>query len=102
MENSCKHLVVILKDITFNQTRVLLDYMYHGEVSVEEEELHALLDVAKALKVKGLVKDEDNGAVVPTSKKSSDTLPSPGMVKMTSPNRKDDIFAAIEDVKSGK
>lgn len=177
MENSCKHPVVFLKDITFNQTRALLDYMYHGEVSVEEEELPALLDFAKALKVKGLVKDEENGGagtIVPAGKKSSkpvtsstnnggkvnggsnngkvwpvntsklmspktrqeeeepgtlvideesndmsyemgyieDTPPAPGMVKTIGPNgkvewkrykqyTKDDILAAIEDVKSG-
>lgn len=60
MENTCKHPIVFLKDITFNQTRALLDYMYHGEVSVQEEELQGLLKVAEALKVKGLVESEDS------------------------------------------
>ena len=48
------------QDITFNQTRALLDYMYHGEVSVQEEELQGLLKVAEALRVKGLVESEDS------------------------------------------
>eukprot|EP00090_Calanus_glacialis_P014224 TRINITY_DN2295_c0_g1_i1.p1 TRINITY_DN2295_c0_g1~~TRINITY_DN2295_c0_g1_i1.p1 ORF type:complete len:517 (+),score=122.96 TRINITY_DN2295_c0_g1_i1:220-1770(+) len=60
MENTCKHPIVFLKDITFNQIRALLDYMYHGEVSVQEEELPALLKIAEALKVKGLVEADDN------------------------------------------
>jgi len=60
MENTCKHPIVFLKDISFNQTRALLDYMYHGEVSVQEEELQGLLKVAEALKVKGLVDSEDS------------------------------------------
>ena len=34
--------------------------MYHGEVSVQEEELQGLLKVAEALKVKGLVDSEDS------------------------------------------
>jgi len=59
MENTCKHPIVFLKDITFNQIRALLDYMYHGEVSVQEEELPALLKIAEALKVKGLVESDD-------------------------------------------
>ena len=33
--------------------------MYHGEVSVQEEELPALLKIAEALKVKGLVESDD-------------------------------------------
>lgn len=59
MENTCKHPIVFLKDIRFNQIRALLDYMYHGEVSVEEAELSALLKIAEALKVKGLVESEE-------------------------------------------
>ena len=34
--------------------------MYHGEVSVQEEELPALLKIAEALKVKGLVENDEN------------------------------------------
>jgi len=182
MENTCKHPIVFLKDITFNQTRALLDYMYHGQVSVQEEELQGLLKVAEALKVKGLVESEDGGKgaasakrtkSAPASKSSSssggkqpiwpvttskllspnkmgksetdddpgtlvideesseanvtmspldtdydmgylneDTPPAPGMVKTIGPNgkvewkrykqyTKDDILAAIEEVKNG-
>ena len=53
-------MISIFQDISFNQTRALLDYMYHGEVSVQEEELQGLLKVAEALKVKGLVDSEDS------------------------------------------
>ena len=48
----------LLQDISLLQIRALLDYMYRGEVSVQEEELPALLKVAEALKVKGLVEDK--------------------------------------------
>ena len=171
-------MISIFQDISFNQTRALLDYMYHGEVSVQEEELQGLLKVAEALKVKGLVDSEDSlkGAAsakrikslssskstggkqpiwpVTTSKllspnkaskseaeedpgtlvideesndmavapvevdydlsyNNEDTPPAPGMVKTIGPNgkvewkrykqyTKDDILAAIEEVKAGK
>ena len=51
--------------------------MYHGEVSVQEEELPALLKIAEALKVKGLVEADENQA------KQS---PSPVRPKITSSN----------------
>ena len=144
--------------------------MYKGEVSVQEEELPALLKIAEALKVKGLVESEDNlaakktpasgktaksqnggGKVWPVSTSklmktepdgddpgtlvideesndmavtpvevdydlsyaNEDTPPAPGMVKTIGPNgkvewkrykqyTKDDILAAIEEVKAGK
>lgn len=167
MDNTCKHPIVFLKDITFLQIRALLDYMYKGEVSVQEEELPALLKIAEALKVKGLVESDDNLAAkkITTSSKTGkngggkvwpvstnklmktetegddpgtlvideesndmavapvevdydlsyaneDTPPAPGMVKTIGPNgkvewkrykqyTKDDILAAIEEVKAG-
>ena len=155
--------------------------MYHGEVSVQEEELPALLKIAEALKVKGLVEAEDNFAAMTSARRagggtggrtvglggggaksgggagkvwpvstskllspkvrgeeeepgtlvideehgemapvevdydfgSEDTPPAPGMVKTIGPNgkvewkrykqyTKDDILAAIEEVKNGE
>ena len=184
MENTCKHPIVFLKDISFTQTRALLDYMYHGEVSVQEEELQGLLKIAEALQVKGLVESDDNLSAAAALKKKTpsggsgksvnirnqltrnpvrpvstsklmgkmktengdeddpghlvideesnsvemspletnyeivqynneDTPPAPGMVKHVLPNgkiewkrykqyTKDDILAAIEEVKNGK
>ena len=61
----------MLQDITFPQTRALLDYMYHGEVSVQEEELPALLKIAEALKVKGLVEAEDNFAAMTSARRAA-------------------------------
>ena len=71
MENTCKHPIVFLKDISFTQTKALLDYMYHGEVSVQEEELQGLLKIAEALQVKGLVESEDNLAAAAAAKKKT-------------------------------
>jgi len=72
MENTCKHPIVFLKDIRFHQIRALLDYMYHGEVSIEEAELQALLKIAEALRVKGLVEsDEEKAKASPTKSKVS-------------------------------
>ena len=63
--------IISFQDITFPQTRALLDYMYHGEVSVQEEELPALLKIAEALKVKGLVEAEDNFAAMTSARRAA-------------------------------
>ncbi|CRK99547.1 CLUMA_CG012864, isoform A [Clunio marinus] len=49
-----KHPIVILKDIPFADMKSLLDFMYRGEVSVDQERLSAFLRVAESLRIKGL------------------------------------------------
>lgn len=43
----------------YTEIKAILEYMYRGEVNVAQDQLAALLKVAEALKVKGLV--EENG-----------------------------------------
>lgn len=49
---SCKHPVVVLKDVKYCEIKAILEYMYRGEVNVAQDQLAALLKVAEALKVK--------------------------------------------------
>ncbi|XP_066246973.1 protein abrupt-like isoform X1 [Euwallacea similis] len=53
----CKHPVVVLKDVKYSEIKAILEYMYRGEVNVAQDRLAALLKVAEALKVKGLVEE---------------------------------------------
>ncbi|XP_022908160.1 broad-complex core protein isoforms 1/2/3/4/5 [Onthophagus taurus] len=57
----CKHPVVVLKDVKFIEIKAILEYMYRGEVNVAQDQLAALLKVAEALKVKGLVEENRDG-----------------------------------------
>jgi len=54
-----KHPIVILKDITFADMKSLLDFMYRGEVSVDQDRLTAFLRVAESLRIKGLTEVND-------------------------------------------
>ncbi|KAL3265789.1 hypothetical protein HHI36_009987 [Cryptolaemus montrouzieri] len=53
----CKHPIVVLKDVRYVEIKAILEYMYRGEVNVAQNQLAALLKVAEALKVKGLVEE---------------------------------------------
>ncbi|XP_060531456.1 uncharacterized protein LOC132705050 [Cylas formicarius] len=53
----CHHPVVVLKDVKYSEIKAILEYMYRGEVNVAQDQLAALLKVAEALKVKGLVEE---------------------------------------------
>ncbi|XP_072379398.1 uncharacterized protein ttk isoform X1 [Diabrotica undecimpunctata] len=54
MNHPDKHPIVILKDVPYNDMKCLLDFMYRGEVSVDQDRLTAFLRVAESLKIKGL------------------------------------------------
>ncbi|XP_034952190.1 broad-complex core protein isoforms 1/2/3/4/5-like isoform X2 [Chelonus insularis] len=60
IEIPCKNPIIILKDVKYHQIKAILEYMYRGEVSIAQDQLATLLDVAECLKIKGLV--EDNGS----------------------------------------
>ncbi|XP_047480001.1 longitudinals lacking protein, isoforms H/M/V-like isoform X1 [Penaeus chinensis] len=55
----CKHPVIVLKDIRYQELEALLNYMYLGEVNVLQNELAGLIKAAECLRIKGLaVPDE--------------------------------------------
>lgn len=68
-----KHPIVILKDVPFADMKSLLDFMYRGEVSVDQERLSAFLRVAESLRIKGLTEVNDEK---PANRDSSETPPS--------------------------
>jgi len=55
-----KHPVVFLKDVRYDEMKALLEFMYRGEVSVDQENLSSLLKVAEGLKIKGLADVNDS------------------------------------------
>lgn len=51
--NPCQHPIVILKDVKFLDLKVMVDFMYYGEVNVSQEQLPHILKTAEMLKIKG-------------------------------------------------
>ncbi|XP_068208250.1 zinc finger and BTB domain-containing protein 14-like isoform X2 [Palaemon carinicauda] len=57
----CKSPVIVLKDVRSQDMDALLDYMYLGEVNVNQNDLASLLKTAECLRIRGLaVPDEEN------------------------------------------
>ncbi|XP_033607792.1 protein tramtrack, beta isoform isoform X2 [Cryptotermes secundus] len=64
--NPCRHPIVILKDVGHKELVAILQFMYQGEVNVQQEELSAFLKMAEMLQIKGLTGD-DSPSMVPIS-----------------------------------
>ncbi|KAG8222667.1 hypothetical protein J437_LFUL003789 [Ladona fulva] len=55
--NPCKHPIVILKDVNYNDLVSILKFMYCGKVNVRQEDLPRFLEMAEMLKINGLASE---------------------------------------------
>ena len=56
--NPHQHPLLYLKGVKYAELQSVLNFMYHGEVNVAQEELNSFLAVAEDLKIKGLTQKE--------------------------------------------
>jgi len=72
--NPHQHPLLYLKGVKYEEILSVLNFMYHGEVSVAQEELNSFLAVAEDLQVKGLTqssqKQQQNTPSLPVVKRS--------------------------------
>lgn len=61
--NPCKHPIVILKDVGHKELVAILQFMYQGEVNVQQEDLATFLKTAELLQIKGLTENDSPATV---------------------------------------
>ena len=60
------HPFIYLRGVSYNDLLSVLDFMYHGEVNVAQDDLNSFLAVAEELQIKGLTnKDQADSAATP-------------------------------------
>ena len=59
--NPHQHPLLYLKEVKYTDLQSVLNFMYHGEVNVAQEELNSFLAVAEDLRVKGLTQNQSGG-----------------------------------------
>jgi len=75
-QNQHAHPLLYLKGVGFSELQAVLNFMYHGEVNVAQEELNTFLAVAEELQVKGLTQGGSGSSNQnPSSKPKSDPPP---------------------------
>ena len=61
--NLHEHPLLYLKGVKYGDLVSVLNFMYHGEVNIAQEELNTFLNVAEELKIKGLTQGSSNKKV---------------------------------------
>jgi len=58
-KNPHQHPLLYLKGVKYEELQSVLNFMYHGEVNIAQEDLNSFLSVAEDLKVKGLTQKNE-------------------------------------------
>ena len=72
--NPHQHPLLYLKGVDFPNLQSVLNFMYHGEVNVAQEELNSFLTVAEDLQVKGLTQNKADSSPSPVSNESAPSV----------------------------
>jgi len=60
--NPHNHPLLYMHGVTYLDLVAVLDFMYHGEVNIAQEELNSFLAVAESLRIKGLTQSESQAS----------------------------------------
>jgi len=60
--NPHQHPLLYMKGVKYEEILLVLNFMYHGEVNVAQDELNSFLTVAEDLQVKGLSQNQPNSS----------------------------------------
>jgi len=86
--NPHQHPLLYLKGVKYSDLQSVLNFMYHGEVNVAQEELNSFLAVAEELRVKGLTQNTQQSSQSTNPKQTYPVPPkSPAPQKTRPPDR---------------
>ncbi|CAH1709612.1 unnamed protein product [Aphis gossypii] len=71
----CKHPVIVLQDVVFDDLQALVEFIYHGEVNVHQRNLSSFLKTAEVLRVSGLTQPSDSTTTNDHSARQSSETP---------------------------
>jgi len=109
--NRCQIPIIVLKDIPLSDLNIILEFMYRGEVSVDERQLPSVLKSAEVLEVFGLtevsmaLRSRINGEKTSDQSSTSQSSPSPNKRprisegKQLLPQHSTDIFSKLSSAR---
>jgi len=83
--NPHQHPLLYLKGVKYTDLQSVLNFMYHGEVNVAQEELNSFLAVAEDLRVKGLTQNQSGSSSSRPKETYSTSKPQQDIPKVRAP-----------------
>jgi len=93
-KNPHQHPLLFLKGVKYTEIVAILNFMYHGEVNVTQDDLNTFLAVAEELKVKGLTQgDQQSKPKPPPAPRRAREPPD----EPAPPNKRPRVVAEVEE-----
>ena len=96
--NPHQHPLLYLKGVKYTNLQYVLNFMYHGEVNVAQEELNSFLSVAEDLRVKGLTQGHATTQPSNVQFPKEQDRPSPSSKQQCPPTPRYDIEDDVQEV----
>ena len=59
-QNRHQHPLICIEGVSFNEMNSILNYIYHGEVNINHDEIDRFLSIAQRMKLEGLTSEVEN------------------------------------------
>ncbi|KAG5677008.1 hypothetical protein PVAND_006796 [Polypedilum vanderplanki] len=53
-DNPCQHPIIIMRDVKWPELKAIVEFMYKGEINVNQDQISPLLAIAEMLQIRGL------------------------------------------------
>jgi hypothetical protein len=63
-DNPCQHPIIIMRDVKWPELKAIVEFMYKGEINVNQDQISPLLAIAEMLQIRGLAEvnnEQGNG-----------------------------------------
>lgn len=93
--------IVYLKDVNPHHMELLLNFMYRGEINVEEDELMGLLNTARGLAIRGLSDSEEDNQDTQTAQSATSSKPQKAVKRVKTPTDSPNVVQPSTSANSG-
>jgi hypothetical protein len=63
-DNPCQHPIIIMRDVKWPELKAIVEFMYKGEINVNQDQISPLLAIAEMLQIRGLAEVNGENASV--------------------------------------
>lgn len=63
-DNPCQHPIIIMRDVKWPELKAIVEFMYKGEINVNQDQISPLLAIAEMLQIRGLAEVNSESASI--------------------------------------
>lgn len=86
-DNPCQHPIIIMRDVKWPELKAIVEFMYKGEINVNQDQISPLLAIAEMLQIRGLAEVNNEQTAMGNNLAETQIKPKSPSVDMTAKSR---------------